>query len=589
MSNIPPGVKPIDLSQVAQNGAPAVTGPVSGWGQAPQQPSWRQRLAAAWDALNGRAFGPGEPLPAVLPTNEAAPRQFSYPAAINRNFAPRGEVPGMTPFEQLRNLSAVYDVAAMCIATRIEEMQGLGYAVVAKDKKLQHELQDECEAITDWFSSPDKRNDFSGWLGMVLYDLFSIDALSLYLRPDQNGRLWGVEVIDGATIKPLVDVYGRTVGYQQILYGRPETEFEDAPASNGAYNPDLLWYRPRWRRTFTPYGFPPSEWIILRVNTALRKQAFDLSWFTDGNVPEGFAVAPDGMLNVEQVKEFEGHFNAVLAGNDSERRRIRFLPWNFQFQPTKEMQYNTVLDEWMLRVTCAAYSVPPQELGFTYDVNKGTAEMQSDINQRKGLKPLAWWLKRVVLDPLIQQKMGPTLGLHERMVSIPGQPTRQVNLMKRLEWQWQFGDDEDRLTQAQVHGLDIVNGVISADESRTLRYGDILDGPAPGRPAMVPGEYGAFSPGASPAANSAGDGGAAATMNILRDLKLWQTKAQKAVKSGRLAVVPFVSQVIPIDVRESVELGLAKAASAPEIEQVFAVAREAAAGKFFQTRWCDYE
>ena len=39
------------------------------------------------------------------------------------------------PAEQLRNLASLYDIAAMCISTRIEEIQGLDWSVVPKDKR----------------------------------------------------------------------------------------------------------------------------------------------------------------------------------------------------------------------------------------------------------------------------------------------------------------------------------------------------------------------------------------------------------------------------------------------------------------------
>lgn len=496
MPNIPAGSQVIDLREAAR------------------------RVSNAWAALSGRRFGPGQPLEPISSKEEQTegPRQYQYPISVNRNLLPRREdgAGNLTPFEQLRNLASLYDVAAMCIAVRIEELQGLDWAIVPKDKKRQEELQGECDAVAEFFESPDRLNDFSAWIGMLLYDLFSIDAPTVYKKPDRAGRLYALEVVDGSTIKPLLDDRGRTLAYQQILYGMPASQYRrdgaDAPDEElPIFAPHELVYRPRWTRSFTPYGFPPTEWIILRVNTALRKQSFDLAYFTDGNIPDMIGFPPDDKLSPEQVSKFEKWFNDVLEGNDAERRKVRFLPWNMDLKELRPFSYETVLDEWMLKVTCAAYSVPPQELGFTNDVNKATAELQEAVNERRGLKPLANWIKKYWMDRFIRSDLASSWGSRpDTSISLPGQATRPpTNPFALIEWQWQFGDTDDEYTQAQTDQIYSVQiGAISADEVRSMRFGDVLDGPAPGpaQPVQQPAWPFSFGPtGATnnaPAANS---------------------------------------------------------------------------------------
>ncbi len=432
-------------------------------------------------ALQSRAFGPGVPLAPTVPEREqlAGPRQFQYPVAANTVTTPRREYPGLTPFEQLRNLAALYDVAALCIATRIEEMCGLDWHIVAKDKKQQAAENPTCDALATWFARPDQVQEFPAWLSMVLYDLFTLDAMTIYPRPSQGGGLWGLEVIDGATIKPLLDARGQTAAYQQILYGTPWSNYErERPDADDddfpQFSPQELIYRPRWTRPFTPYGFPPTEWIIIRVNTALRKQTFDLAHFTDGNIPAALAAPPDGLLNPEQVAQFEEWFNATLVGDDAARRRIKFLPWAAKLQLLTELteggRYETSLDEWMLKVTCAAYGVTPAEIGWTDDVNRASSEGQENVNDRRGRVPLAKWLKSF-FDHTIQVRLE--------------QP--------QLEWQWQFGEAEDKVATANMDKVYYDTGAVSGQELRSLRYPD-LDGAAPGPPAP------AAAPGGAPAA-----------------------------------------------------------------------------------------
>ncbi|RBP15896.1 hypothetical protein DFR50_107166, partial [Roseiarcus fermentans] len=57
---------------------------------------------------------------------------------------------------------------------------------------------------------------------MLLEDLLVIDAATIYPRFDRGGNLFSLDVIDGATIKPLIGDDGRAPeppdpAYQQVL------------------------------------------------------------------------------------------------------------------------------------------------------------------------------------------------------------------------------------------------------------------------------------------------------------------------------------------------------------------------------------
>lgn len=429
--------------------------------------SLAQRISGAWDVLRGRAFGPGEPMAAqgTIEERDAGPRQFQYPYAINRSITPRRDF-GHTPFQQLRSLATNYDVAALCIAARIEQMCGLSLSFVAKDKRHQRDLQENCNEAEAFWASPDKLNDWQTWLSQLLYELFSTDATSVYKRRDlTGGRLYGLDLVDGATIKPLLDDRGRTVAYQQVLYGLPMSNYNragtDAPDEElPTFSRRELLYKPRWTRTFTPYGFPPTEWITVRVNTALRKQAFDLGYFTDGNIPAGLASPPDGSIDPDTMRKFEEAFNAALDGDAGRLNRIKFVPWKLDYKEFRQFSYDTKLDRWMLGITCAAYGISPQELGFVEDVNRANGEMQENINERRGLGPLKRWLKSII-DPITTAELG----------------------LMGIEAQFGGGESEDQARQATVDKTYWDMGVVSADEVRALRYGDVLDGDAPGSKA----------------------------------------------------------------------------------------------------------
>lgn len=455
MPSIPPGTVVLDLKDKVRQITDALRPRRSPRAEQPRQTQ--------------RAFGPGQP---IAPTTDEAeqtggPRQFQYPVNINVFHAePRREY-NLTPFYQLINLAELYDVAALCIMHRLNELQNLPFAVVAKEKKQQEALQSQCDEAMAFLEKPDGLNDFSAWTTMLAYEMLVTDAMTVYKRQNRKGDLYGLEVVDGTTIKPLIDDRGRTVAYQQVLWGRPFSDYRrpsaDMPDEQvlNIYTDNELIYLPRYPRVRTPYGYPPTERVILRVNTALRKQTFDLSYFTEGNVPEAFAIPPEGTMTPTQVEEFEDHFNALLAGNDTNRRRIRFLPWNANIKEMRQFSTDTQVDNFMMRITCSSFSVPPSRLGFTDDINRSTDRGQEKTNQEAGIRSLAGWLKKNLIDPIVQADLG----------------------FKDLECRWGLPREEDRLIEARIHQVDIQSGVITPDESRAMRYADEgLEGPAPGPP-----------------------------------------------------------------------------------------------------------
>ena len=113
---------------------------------------------------------------------------------------------------------------------------------------------------------------------MLLEDLLVIDAATIYPRYDRGGRLYALDVIDGATIKPLIGEDGRAPdppdpAYQQVLHGVPAADFSS----------DELLYLPRNVRAHRLYGLSPVEQVALTINIALRREAATLDYYRTGS------------------------------------------------------------------------------------------------------------------------------------------------------------------------------------------------------------------------------------------------------------------------------------------------------------------
>ncbi len=351
-------------------------------------------------------FGPLEPITPLAPP-EVAGRQWDFLSGYNLSTFPRGYAP--ISFATLRGLADGYDLLRLVIETRKDQVARLSWTISARDKKASADPR--LAAVRKFFSKPDGRHGFADWLRMILEDLFVIDAPTLYMSRDRAGRLLGLLPIDGATIKPVIDDWGRTplpyvengetvypTAYQQILKGYPAVDYSVR---------DLL-YRPRNIRVDRAYGFSPVEQIVTTVNIALRRQAYLLDYFTQGNIPDSLIGVPE-TWTPDQIASYQKYWDAYFDGDLARRRRAKFVPGGVAktFVQTREPDLKGPFDEWLARIICFAFSVSPQAL--TQQMNRATAETQKEMSQEEGLAPILAWVKALIDDIIADEFDSPDL------------------------------------------------------------------------------------------------------------------------------------------------------------------------------------
>jgi hypothetical protein len=104
--------------------------------------------------------------------------------------------------------------------------------------------------------------------------------------------------------------------------------------------------------------------------------------------------------NPDQIRQFQAYWDSLNSGDTAERRHAKFVPGGVAktFIPTREPVMKDVFDEWLARIICYAFSVPPS--AFTSQVNRATAETVQETALAEGLAPLQSWVKQLV-DPVI--------------------------------------------------------------------------------------------------------------------------------------------------------------------------------------------
>ncbi|MGD0216341.1 MAG: phage portal protein [Desulfobaccales bacterium] len=410
----------------------------TGTGAAPGQPDPSQDF-----------FGPGLPLPPLAPPS-AAGRQFDYPVGYNLLVTPRGDLP--ISFLDLRNLAQNCDLVRLVIETRKDQIAKMGWTVAPlKPGKgaarrpgpgnpapaPSPQALGQAREATALLKRPDRIHSFSAWMRMLLEDMLVIDAATLYPRLTRGGDLYALEVVDGATIRPVIDESGRTPlppapAYQQIIKGLPATD----------YTRDELLYYPRNLLSWRLYGFPPVEQIIIITNVILRRQMHLLQYYTDGNLPDALLEVPENW-STAQIAEFQQYWDGLHAGNTAQRRRGKWVPHGTTPHLMKEGDLKSPVDEWFARVVCYAFSVSPQP--FVQTINRATAETAQEAALSEGLAPLMEWMADFINYAL--QSFG----------------------FDQVEFTWMQDSAMDPLEQAQIDDLDVRNGIRLRSEIRASR------------------------------------------------------------------------------------------------------------------------
>jgi HK97 family phage portal protein len=421
MPRIPEGAKTTDLAPVAN---------------AARQQGVLSRIAGAVRyAIAGVSpdtwMSPNQPVTPVA--QGAAGRRLDYPVGVNLTYTPRSTE--LTSFGQLRALADRCDLVRLAIETRKDQMASLVWTVGHVDDSKDVATDARVKALIDLFKRPDGVYGWQAWLRMLIEEVLVTDATAIYPRKRNNGEPLGFDLIDGTTIKPLVDDSGRrpsapSPAFQQVLKGIPAVD----------YTADELLYAPRNPRVHKFYGFSPVEQVLLTINIALRRAAGQLQYFTEGNIPAAFASVPQEWTP-EQIQQFQTYWDTVIEGDQAYKRKVRFVPGGTKVEAVKDAPLKDEFDEWIARVICYCFSLPPT--AFVKQQNRSTSETQQEAALKEGLAPLMVWVKET-LDYLIQHHLG----------------------MADLQFKWVEEESLDPTAQATILTTYQKQGVYSVNEIR---------------------------------------------------------------------------------------------------------------------------
>lgn len=527
----------------------------------------RLRQGWQWVVANKPAdgfFGPGAPLPTSAPI-EAAGRMRDFDMLANVNPYPRADEP--VSMEQLLYLADNHGLTRLAIETRKDQLTKTPWSIRKKTKAEGKSKGDVDEELMNFFRFPDGVHSYTQWSRMIWEDMLTLDAPSVFVRRDAGGQVCAFEPIDGASITPKINAWGRTptegTAFTQQIKGLPAIR----------YGVNDLIYFPRNPRTRHAYGFSPVEQILVTINISLRREDYQLQYYQSGSTSDLIVSAPESLSNSpENLRKFRTWLNDTLSGNSKARRQAMVVANGTTFHDTKEKALKDEYDEWLARVVCYAFSLPPTP--FVKQMNRGTANTSQQAALQEGLEPFKIWHKEFMEQCLLRMDRDDVELCFEQ--ELPADP----------------------MQRAQIFALSLggTTAWMEVDEIRQIEGRDPMpkpdpatlpQPPAPGQPTLPGAKAPEMAPAAKPANVQGQD--AKPTEKVAKVAKLSRRDRPAMLKQeGKVALGvskhlhKLASDVIPTLVEAYGEVGKADNSQAKTIAHLITKAEFETLGSYLQ-------
>jgi hypothetical protein len=436
-------------------------------------------------------FAPGMPIVpgAINPPNPDSgrpdPRRYEYQVAQNINITETR----LTPFKTLRAAADQIDILRRCVEVTKAKILGLDWDITLGEDAAEKIISEiggarvramqtardnytkDIDRVRSFWEQPDKANGllFYDWLNIALEEILVLDAWAIWPQKSVGGELYGLQILDGSTIKPLIDDRGMRPmppysAYQQILFGFPRSEFTaptETEEADGEFTSDELAYLIKNRRTTSVYGYGPIERSLPLADIYLRRQQWIRAEYTDGVTPE-LMMKTDANFgnNPELLRAYENIFNNDLAGQTEQRKRVRLLPVGMepiQFDGYGE-KFKDTLDSYLVNSICGHFGVLPSEIGFNPNTGLGGAGFQlgqAESSEVLGAIPLATWIAK-----MISQLSYVFLGMP-----------------RELEFKFMESGREDTESNARTIDINIKSGTLTLNEARSRAGLPLIEAP----------------------------------------------------------------------------------------------------------------
>lgn len=234
--------------------------------------------------------------------------------------------------------------------------------------------------LRELFNQPNQMvESFRSFIEPIVEDALVLDAGVIEKERTLGGKLYALHPVDGAKVK-VNALWDGDPGESRYYYC--PTPLYEVPF----INEDMLYIMTN-PRTYSVVGLANLETLKMTIDAEIDGSQY--------NARQVKNAAPDGLLHLgegvreERVEAFRAFWDAEIAGRGALAitgggKNPNFIPFRAS---NRDMQYTEWL-EYLVRQICAVFLISPQDLGITFDINKSTGEVQQELTEDRGLRPL---------------------------------------------------------------------------------------------------------------------------------------------------------------------------------------------------------
>jgi SPP1 gp7 family putative phage head morphogenesis protein len=349
---------------------------------------------------------------------------------------------------KLRALSYSNNIARVCIQIIKKAVLQVDWEIISEEENMDGEI----EFVEGLLKTPNNNSPINTWrkiMSTIIEDVLVIDQGVIEKVKNAVGETVAMYNVAGKTIFPQIANDGtfKTPAYLQYVDGNPtNSEIPDATFEQDEL---LIFQANPLNGAATGKGSSPITQVIETIVATINAMNFNASYFTSSKIPP--AIANFKNADVAELKRLKTAFQEELRNNDHATAFVNSEKMDYQMlRPSnQDMQFAEYYEK-QVQVIVSIFGLSIQDVGLLNDVNKATAQVQSEISKNRGVRDMLSLIEEEINRDLIKGDLAvnnnPRFGL--------------------LEFKWMNLDKLEDRDQAEIDKIYIETGIKTVNEAR---------------------------------------------------------------------------------------------------------------------------
>lgn len=321
---------------------------------------------------------PVEPIEEKAPQTRPEPRTRPTPAV---GAASIGRLPpARSNIQMLRYWADHSEWIRAVIDRRREQVGCTDWDVVPIEPGDPYDEKLKAQILTSLVFPNSRGDSFRSLIETGVEDLLVLDAGVFEKQLTVRSKPAGLVAVDAGTVR----IFPQWDGSDQK---EPHYGWYPKGVWQASFTNDEMIYIMARPATHRLYGLSPLEILKETIDADLEASQYNKRMVRQ--------TSPPGIINLgegvgrQQVNEFKTYWQSEIAGKQAVAfiggtKNPDFIRWEQTNREAQYMQWQIYL----VRKICAVFGISAQELNLTFDINKATAEVQQEISEDSGLRPL---------------------------------------------------------------------------------------------------------------------------------------------------------------------------------------------------------